>query len=370
MGPNAARDLARSALARLAEAEMDNDMFRQEAAGILHRAIGFDGWNWMLIDPGARLPTRDLGESAIPAGSMRRFCRLVPEGWDIGRLPSCEDSVHVASQHARRPVTVLSKATGGDLSRDLGWREIFGPVGVRDHMHALFVAGGACWAQLHIGRLKSNSPFSDADAEFVADVAPMLAARLRNGLRVSGPRPRRDPVPEPGTIIVDENLSLVAATEQAWHWVDRLGVSRGDDTEPLPGFMYVVATRVASSHARPKAPARVRLQAADGCWVLVQVAPLIGGAGGYAITIEAARRGDLAPLVMRIWSLTPREQEVARLVMDGLASGEIARALCISAHTVRDHVKSIYGKAGVTRRHDLLAALAGRAPQDQDTGED
>lgn len=359
MGTYTGRERARTALTSLARTEMDNDVFRQEAVGVLRRAIGFDGWDWTLIDPGAKLPTRDLGESVIPAGAMRRFCRLIPQGWDIGRLPSSE--VHVASQRAPRPVTVLSQATGGDLNRDLGWREIFGPLGVLDHMHALLVAGGSCWVQLHIGRFDSSNLFSDSDAEFVAEVAPMLAARLRNGLRAAGPRPGHHAVPEPGTIIVDENLSVVSATEQAWRWVDRLGVRPGDDAEPLPGFIYVVATRVATSQAWPKAPARVRLQAADGCWVVVRVAPLIGGAGGYAITIEAARRTDLAPLLMRAWSLTPREQEVARLVVDDLSSENIARALYISPHTVRDHVKSIYGKAGVTSRRDLLAAFAGQA---------
>jgi len=348
---------------------MDNDVFRYEAVEVLHSAIGFDAWNWTLIDPGAKLPTRDLGESVIPAGAMRRFCQLLPEGWDIGRLPTCDKPAHVASQHAQRAVTVLSEATGGDLSRDPGWREIFRPEGVRDHMRALLVADGTCWAQLHLGRLSIGRPFSDADAEFVAGVAPMLAARLRNGLRGPGIRSGNRSVPLPGTIIMDEHQAVVAATEQAWRWVDRLGVPRRSDSEPLPGFLYVVVNRVATSPAQPKTPVLVRLQAADGCWVVVRVAPLIGRASGYAITIEAAHRSDLAPLLMRAWSLTPREQDVARLVIDGLSGQEIGRVLYISPHTVRDHVKSIYGKAGVTRRLDLLAALAGPDPAAGPPGE-
>jgi DNA-binding CsgD family transcriptional regulator len=39
----------------------------------------------------------------------------------------------------------------------------------------------------------------------------------------------------------------------------------------------------------------------------------------------------------------------------------IARALFISVHTVRDHVKAILSKAGVSRRHDLIAVLAGNS---------
>jgi DNA-binding CsgD family transcriptional regulator len=31
-------------------------------------------------------------------------------------------------------------------------------------------------------------------------------------------------------------------------------------------------------------------------------------------------------------------------------------------HTVRDHLKTIFGKTGVSRRQDLVAVLTGRAP--------
>jgi DNA-binding CsgD family transcriptional regulator len=195
----------------------------------------------------------------------------------------------------------------------------------------------------------------------------MLAARLRDGLRTrpaGGDAALRDDPDEPGTIIVDEELSVVATTPAARDWIDRLGLIKPDDTEPLPGFIYSIATRVALSRAREAEPppcARARLQAADGRWMVVRVAPLTGAAGGYAITLEAARSQDLAQLLMRAWSLTAREREVAQLVIDGLSSEDIAQALFISVHTVRDHVKAICGKTGVTRRHNLVAALAGNA---------
>ena len=53
---------------------------------------------------------------------------------------------------------------------------------------------------------------------------------------------------------------------------------------------------------------------------------------------------------MRAWRLTRREREVARLVIDGLSTEDIATALFISVHTVRDHLKMIFGKMGVSRR--------------------
>lgn len=367
MGTLIAKDRARLDLTRLVAARLDNDGFRWEAATILRRAIGFDGWCWMLVDPGSWLPTRDLGENVIVDQAIRRFSQRHPQAWAVPR--------HRATP---RPVTVTSAVTDGELARDLMWREMFGPAGVGDHMSAALIAGGTCWAQLHIHRDSSGEFFSADDAEFVAGVAPMLAARLRVGLR---PRPwdrhaaARDDPGEPGTVIVDEELSVVAATRAAWDWIGRLGLLRPNDTEPLPGFIYAAAARVALSRshgAEPPPCARVRLQAADGRWMVVRVAPLIGTAGGYVITLEAARSEDVAPPLMRAWSLTAREREVARLVIDGLSSEDIAAALFISVHTVRDHIKAIFGKTGVTRRQDLLAALAGMPtpppPADRSTG--
>jgi DNA-binding CsgD family transcriptional regulator len=355
MAASSAKDRARTDLARLAAARLDNDGFRWEAAAILRRVIGFDGWCWLLADPAVRLPTRDLGENDIAGQSIRRFSRRHPDAWAI----PWERSAH--------PVTLTSAVTRGDLAKDPAWRETFGPAGVGDYMSAPLMADGTCWAQLHIHRDSSAEFFSADDAGFVAEVAPMLAARLRDGLRTRPGHgdtvPRDDPA-EPGMIIVDEELSVVAATSAAWDWIDRLGLLKPNSAEPLPGFIYSIATRVALSRAQGAEPppiAQARLQAADGRWTVVRVAPLIGAAGGYVITLEAARSDDLAPLLMQAWSLTVREREVARLVIDGLSAEDIAQALFISVHTVRDHVKTIFRKTGVGRRHDLVAALAGNA---------
>jgi DNA-binding CsgD family transcriptional regulator len=349
---NSAKDRARSELARLAAARLDNDAFRWEAAAILRRAVGFDGWCWMLTDPASRLPTRDLGENVVIDQAIRRFVRCHPQAWDPSR-----------AQPVPHAVTVTSAVTGGNLARDTAWREVFGPAGAGDHLSARLVADGTCWAGLHLHRDSCGKFFTAGDAGLIAAVAPMLAARLRDGLRGGAPddgtAPRDDPAPEPGTIIVDEELSLVAATRAAWDWIGRLGLAKPNDAEPLPGFVYAAALRAAASREAEPPPVRVRLQAADGRWAVVQVAPLVGTARGYAITVEAARSEDLAPLLMRAWSLTPREREVARLVIDGLSSQDIARALFISVHTVRDHLKAIFAKTGVSRRQDLVATLAG-----------
>jgi LuxR family maltose regulon positive regulatory protein len=53
--------------------------------------------------------------------------------------------------------------------------------------------------------------------------------------------------------------------------------------------------------------------------------------------------------------LTERELEVLRLLPTHLSSTEIAEELLISVHTVRFHIKNIYGKLGVHSRADAVA---------------
>ncbi|HSR30946.1 MAG TPA: LuxR C-terminal-related transcriptional regulator, partial [Anaerolineae bacterium] len=60
------------------------------------------------------------------------------------------------------------------------------------------------------------------------------------------------------------------------------------------------------------------------------------------------------PSLPLVEPLTEREQEVLGLLATHLNSTEIAGQLCISPHTVRYHIKSIYGKLGVHRRTEAV----------------
>jgi DNA-binding CsgD family transcriptional regulator len=78
--------------------------------------------------------------------------------------------------------------------------------------------------------------------------------------------------------------------------------------------------------------------------------------GGLVAVLELEReRPGLAPGPLS--ALTPREQEVAVLVVDGLADREIAERLCLSHHTVTQYVKRIYRKIEVDSRVGLTRVL-------------
>jgi DNA-binding NarL/FixJ family response regulator len=48
---------------------------------------------------------------------------------------------------------------------------------------------------------------------------------------------------------------------------------------------------------------------------------------------------------------------VVPLLARGLSTKEIATEMCISRHTVNDHIKTIFAKCDVTSRGELVARL-------------
>ena len=57
--------------------------------------------------------------------------------------------------------------------------------------------------------------------------------------------------------------------------------------------------------------------------------------------------------------LSPREREVALLVIQGLTTPAMAESLGISPHTVRDHLKHLYRKTETRSRAELVSLVSG-----------
>jgi DNA-binding CsgD family transcriptional regulator len=57
--------------------------------------------------------------------------------------------------------------------------------------------------------------------------------------------------------------------------------------------------------------------------------------------------------------LTPREQEIVALLMQGRKHGEIATALCIERSTLKTHLRHARDKAGARTTVELAARVAG-----------
>lgn len=79
----------------------------------------------------------------------------------------------------------------------------------------------------------------------------------------------------------------------------------------------------------------------------------------WTLVQDEAAPVPAAPPVTDVWGLSEREAEVAGGVARGLSNKEIAASLHISPNTVKTHMRSIFEKAGVRSRFELMAQMSG-----------
>jgi DNA-binding CsgD family transcriptional regulator len=160
--------------------------------------------------------------------------------------------------------------------------------------------------------------------------------------------------------VLNADLTPASWTASFRAWVAELPPS-GPDPRALPPAVYEIAGRVQAGATGGALPNRLRLRSRAGRWSVIEGAALEGGdAGQVAITVRAATGEEICDLLARAYGLTRRERQLVALVRQGLSTEQIARALCISPYTVKDHLKAIFDKTGVQSRPELVSHLAGR----------
>lgn len=77
-------------------------------------------------------------------------------------------------------------------------------------------------------------------------------------------------------------------------------------------------------------------------------------------------RGPIAPVDPEVEQLTPREQDVLRLIARGYAYKQVGLKLDISARTVESHVSAVLRKTQLSSRHELAHWASQRGLVDRD----
>jgi DNA-binding CsgD family transcriptional regulator len=97
---------------------------------------------------------------------------------------------------------------------------------------------------------------------------------------------------------------------------------------------------------------------------MVEAVRLEGRAEGeIAITLRDATPREMFQRRCRIYGLSQREREVVAAVLAGSDTRAVAEGLFISAHTVQDHLKSVFEKMSIHGRREMLAMF--NASQDR-----
>jgi DNA-binding CsgD family transcriptional regulator len=339
-------------VAWLATQGLDAVTFWREATESLTRAVPHDFTPcWWTLDPASLLMTSHFNPG-FPE---------VPREWlDIEYY---EEDVKTFADVARseRPVATLHETTGGNPRRSRWYRVALEPHGAEQELRAgLRTNDGVPWAALSLYREPGRPEFDTDELAVLLELAPYLADGTRRGLLI-GEASDPDGPDAPGLLVLAADLGIESMTAGVERWLVELPDGDWAAKQRLPSAVLAVARRALRTAGGVDAPGEIalaRVLSQTGRWIVLHGAALVSDRSRRAaVIIEPAHPGRIAPLLMAAYGLSEREQQVARLVLQGASTAEIAERLFLSSHTVQDHLKSVFEKTDVRSRRELVGKL-------------
>jgi DNA-binding CsgD family transcriptional regulator len=328
------------------------------ASARLRRLVPFDGAAWMSTDPGTGFPTSPVRIDDL-AQIPRDECA---SHWHHELLA---DDVNLFRDLTRadRPAAAL-RATIPVLEQSGRYRRFLRPLGFDDELRAVLRVGNAPWGTVTLWRREGSSPFTSEEVALLADLSAPLGEALRGHARPTdeaGGLPDHD---RPGLLLFDDRGDLVSVNEPARAWLDELPSepSRASDLGvEVPLWMLITMYRATALHrGEGDGTARTRVRTERGRWLVCHASCLHradGSIGSVALVLEPAQPAAIAPIIADAYDLSERERQVIQRIARGADTAQIANELLLSPHTVRDHVKAIFAKVGVSSRGELTATL-------------
>ncbi|WP_103354587.1 helix-turn-helix transcriptional regulator [Amycolatopsis sp. CA-128772] len=325
------RDVAALAAAGLGVAEL-----HAAAIELVERVVPADLTCWASLDPDTAVI------SSMTSGRAR-----VPGAYEP-LLATCEydgAQPHTFAELARRPVPVarLSDLPRRVVERSGRFADVWRPLGLGHELRVVFRVDGTSWGAAGLVR---RGEFGDREGEFLTSAAPALAAATRVAARIRGAGERA----EPAVVVAGPDGRERTATA-AW---------RSELDEIAPGrFAVLLRAVVTGARAAATGSFRARVRDARGGWIVWHAGRLVAGEddGETVVTVGRASSIELLGVLLAAYGLTARERDVCREVPAGRSTVDIAGRSASSAHTVQDHLTSVFGKVGVRSRGELTATL-------------
>lgn len=375
------------AVERACAAAHSPDELLADVSDLMHRIVPHDGAAWFGVDPVTLLGAAPSRVENLDPAMCDTFWHLEFHHHDVGLFADLARGDNDA--------TALRLALDGGVGRSPRYRDFLRPQRYEDELRAVLRSARNVWGMVGLYRESSARPFSAEDVAVVKAVSRPIAEALRGHVRASLPWLSQPTAP--GLLVVDADGRVVAANADAAAWlhelwpglgvVGRLGTDAaesgecaepGERAEPEgfarridpPTALHALVSRaraVAGGHERT--PARLRLRDSRGRWLVLHASALVtpgsSAVGEVAVVVESAKGAEIAPIIIDAYGLTIRERQVLGAIARGGTTAEIARDLQLSQHTVRDHVKAVFEKVGVSSRGELVARLFGEHYSDR-----
>ncbi len=342
------RDRLAAELTGLAREGLDWTEYVTTADQALTKAIDFDRSCWHTVDPGTVLMTGSVNRNVACSGSWLAEHEYIID--DVNKWDFLARSGRLAG--------ATSQATHGDLTRSARNRSHRG-FGIGDELRGSMVDHDGYWAAVGLLRDLDRAWFSEQDVAVLASLSAIIAEGARRALVSTIAAQAMANTIGPGVVTFDAGGNVEALTPAAMEWIGLLTENPPPETPGESKVLQAVAARArhATSGDPLKAAARARLRAADGTWLLLYGSRLSGDGDRTVVVIQQASPSEVAPLVALAYGLTPREVDVTRMCLAGLATKQIAEQLHLSAYTIQDHLKAIFEKTGVRSRGELVGQV-------------
>lgn len=339
----------------VARAGLELETFLEEAVESVGRAVP-----WVSACLGTHDPSTHLLTSARKYGHLRAVNSHDHE-FGLIEYGAVEPTAFTELAAAPVPAAGVHMQTGGDVERSARMSAFMMPrFGFLDEARMIFRDGNQAWGAMALFRGADDRPFDAADVDFLASLSPLFARGVRTGMLTRlGTTPGDQPLAGPAVLIVDADGEILQTSLGAEERIAQL-ISGAAAADPLSPISALVGAARRYARGETAVPPRSRVRATNGMWLVLHASPLSGvdgRVGEVVVTIEEARPPEIVALVVAAFDLTPRERDVTQLVLQGVDTKEIAATLHVSTYTVQDHLKSVFDKADVRSRRELIARI-------------
>ncbi|MXP20641.1 LuxR family transcriptional regulator [Gordonia sp. HNM0687] len=338
----------------LARAGLDVGDFLGEAISSLVRAVPHAAACMATVDPNTLLLT-----------STRKYGNLLgrndhDDEWGLREYGAPECSSFRQLARAGIDAVGMHEMTAGKTQDSPRMHEFMRPnYDFTDEARLILRDGDQVWGAIAFFREFEEKPFTSGEVDFLRTLSQPLARGVRTGLLATIVAEPQAVPSGPCVLIVDSHNQMIQMSAGAEERLADLlsGANSGAATSVITGL---VSAARRYGRGESEVPPRLRVRGASGMWLVVHASPLsstVDRVGEVVVTIEEARPPEIVPLVVAAFGLTSRERDVTQMVLQGVATKDIAATLHVSAYTVQDHLKSIFDKAGVRSRRELIARV-------------